>query len=129
MPIPNKPRPGGKLDEINRPGRPTFGFIVNWGLTNPYARPMWWGAVEAAEDAGCKSGRFRRYQHLCSPAQPLAVSMIQPGRLDGLILVNPTFTQLPQDVFSSVPIVNIGCPGRISSPRSWSITTTACVRP
>ena len=29
--------------------RPTFGFIVTWGLSNPYASPMWWGAVEAAE--------------------------------------------------------------------------------
>jgi signal transduction histidine kinase/DNA-binding LacI/PurR family transcriptional regulator/DNA-binding response OmpR family regulator len=90
--------------------RPTFGFVGNWGFTNPYSMPMWWGAVEAAEELDINLVNFGDI-NIYSPQQNHSLySLIRPDCLDGLILVNPTFHQVSRSFFSAVPIVNIGCP-------------------
>ena len=73
---------------------------------------MWWGAVEAAEDLDVNLINFGDINIYFPQRNRSLYPMIQPARLDGLILVNPTFTQLHKDFFSSVPIVNIGCTAR-----------------
>lgn len=96
--------PGGKTI----PRRPTFGFIVTWGLTNPYASPMWWGAVDAAEDLDVNLVGFGDINIYDLPRNRSLYSKIQPSSLDGVVLVNPTNPRLYREVFGPVPVVNIG---------------------
>ena len=105
--------PGSRTSRSEKPNpgsRPTFGFVGNWGFTNPYSMPMWWGAVEAAQELDANLVNFGNiyYPHI----NQSLYSLIHPDRLDGLILVNPTFHRVHKNFFSSVPIVNIGCPAR-----------------
>lgn len=112
MPTSIKRRPVDKLPVESHPIRPTFGFIGNWGLTNPYARPMWWGAVEAAQELDISLVNFGDINIYFPQRNRSLYSLVRPPRLDGLLLVNPTFHQVPKSFFSSTPIVNIGCPAK-----------------
>jgi signal transduction histidine kinase/DNA-binding LacI/PurR family transcriptional regulator/AraC-like DNA-binding protein/ActR/RegA family two-component response regulator len=94
-----------------RSTRPTFGFIVTWGFTNPYSSPMWWGAVDAAKKLDVNVVGFGDINIYYPERNRSLYAMINSGRLDGVILLHPSYPQLPQSVFNSVPIVNIGCSG------------------
>jgi signal transduction histidine kinase/DNA-binding LacI/PurR family transcriptional regulator/AraC-like DNA-binding protein/response regulator of citrate/malate metabolism len=98
------------LDGNSQHARPTFGFIVNWGLTNPYSSPMWWGAVEAAEALDVNLVGFGDINIYDLQRNRSLYWQIQPSTLDGLVLVNPTFPRLQNEMFGPVPVVNIGCP-------------------
>ncbi len=91
-------------------GRPTFGFIVNWGLSNPYSSPMWWGAAIAAETLDVNLIGFGDINIYDLARNPSLYRQIDPASLDGLVLVNAIYPRLPAGIFSSVPIVNIGYP-------------------
>ena len=103
-----------KVPEISKPGggflrkRPTFGFIVTWGLTNPYSSPMWWGAVEAAEELDVNLVGFGDINIYDLQRNRSLYRQIQPSTLDGLVLVNPNLPYLHREVFGPVPVVNIG---------------------
>ncbi len=73
---------------------------------------MWWGAVEAAEELDVNLVNFGDINIYYPHRNRSLYSLIRPDRLDGLVLVNPTFHQVHRNFFSSVPIVNIGCPAR-----------------
>jgi signal transduction histidine kinase/DNA-binding LacI/PurR family transcriptional regulator/CheY-like chemotaxis protein len=90
--------------------RPTFGFIVNWGFTNPYSSPMWWGAVEAAEALDVNLVGFGDINIYDLQRNRSLHQQIRMPTLDGLVLVNPTFPRLHREVFGPIPVVNIGCP-------------------
>lgn len=100
--------------EHNYPGgeflrhRPTFGFIVTWGLSNPYASPMWWGAVEAAEALDVNLVGFGDINIYDLQRNRSLYAQIQPSALDGVVLVNPTQPHLHREVFGPLPVVNIG---------------------
>jgi len=88
--------------------RPTFGFIVTWGLTNPYSSPMWWGAVEAAEALDVNLVGFGDINIYDLERNRSLYWQIQSATLDGLVLVNPTIPHLHREVFGPLPVVNIG---------------------
>jgi signal transduction histidine kinase/DNA-binding LacI/PurR family transcriptional regulator/AraC-like DNA-binding protein/DNA-binding LytR/AlgR family response regulator len=102
------------VPEISKPDgdfllkRPTFGFIVTWGLTNPYSSPMWWGAVKAAETLDVNLVGFGDINIYDLQRNRSLYSQIQPSTVDGLVLVNPTLPRLHREVFGPVPVVNIG---------------------
>ncbi|HTX91373.1 MAG TPA: hypothetical protein VMC09_09155, partial [Anaerolineales bacterium] len=50
MPKVKEPRMPVTEKAVDHRTRPAFGFIINWGVSNPYSSPMWWGAAEAAEE-------------------------------------------------------------------------------
>jgi signal transduction histidine kinase/DNA-binding LacI/PurR family transcriptional regulator/AraC-like DNA-binding protein/DNA-binding LytR/AlgR family response regulator len=102
---PRKSMPNGD----SRRKRPTFGFIVNWGLTNPISVPMWWGAVEVAKALDVNLIGFGDINIYDLTPNRSLYQQLQPSALDGLILVNPTFSRLQDVVFGSLPVVNIGC--------------------
>jgi signal transduction histidine kinase/DNA-binding LacI/PurR family transcriptional regulator/DNA-binding response OmpR family regulator len=104
--------PPSSLSKISRNrARPTFGFIVTWGFTNPYSSPMWWGAMEAAEKLDVSVVGFGDI-NIYSPERNRSLyTMITSERLDGVILLHPSLPQLPLSVFNSVPVINIGCSG------------------
>jgi signal transduction histidine kinase/DNA-binding LacI/PurR family transcriptional regulator/AraC-like DNA-binding protein/ActR/RegA family two-component response regulator len=103
--VPSKSKPNGDV----RRARPTFGFTFNWGLTNPYSGPMWWGAVEVAEELDVNLVGFGDINiYDLQPNRSLNRSL-HPSALDGLVLVNPTFPRFHPEVFGSLPVVNIGC--------------------
>jgi signal transduction histidine kinase/DNA-binding LacI/PurR family transcriptional regulator/AraC-like DNA-binding protein len=97
------------MNNPSSPDRPTFGFIMNWGLGNHYSVPMWWGAVEAAESLDVNLIGFSDINMYDLAPNRSLFRRLQPSILDGLILVNPSFTRLPDHVFGRFPIVNIGC--------------------
>jgi signal transduction histidine kinase/DNA-binding LacI/PurR family transcriptional regulator/CheY-like chemotaxis protein len=101
-----------KPEEDRHLKRPTFGFIGNWGFTNPYSGPMWLGAVEAAAELDVNLVNFGDINIYYPQQNRSLYTLIQPRRLDGLILVNPTFNQPDRNFFNSVPIVNVGCAGK-----------------
>ncbi len=92
--------------------RPTFGFLVTWGLSNPYSGPIWWGAVETAEALDVNLVGFGDVDLYDASRGRSLYQQIHPHTLDGVIVVNPTFADLRQDVFHGVPVVNIGVPVR-----------------
>jgi len=102
------------VPEISKPGgeflrsRPTFGFIVTWGLTNPYSSPMWWGAVEAAEALDVNLIGFGDINVYDLERNRSLYWQIHPSSLDGLVLVNPSLPHIHREVFGPVPVVNIG---------------------
>ncbi|HVM72301.1 MAG TPA: substrate-binding domain-containing protein [Anaerolineales bacterium] len=102
------------VPEVSKPGenppgkRPTFGFIVTWGLSNPYSSPMWWGAVEAARALDVNLVGFGDINVYDSQRNRSLYPMIQPSTLDGLVLVNPALPHIYREVFGPVPVVNIG---------------------
>jgi len=104
--VPKNSKPSGNSHRT----RPTFGFVVNWGLTNPYSGPMWWGAVEAAEALDVNLVGFGDINIYDLQRNRSLYWQIQPSTLDGLVLVNPTFPRLHREVFGPVPVVNIGFP-------------------
>ncbi len=95
-------RPAGPV----RRGRPTFAFIVSFGLSNAYSSPMWWGAVEAAEaldvnlvglaDVDIYDPQRRRGLHQFFQSEVFA----------GVVVVNPSFPDLG-GLFGAVPVANI----------------------
>jgi signal transduction histidine kinase/DNA-binding LacI/PurR family transcriptional regulator/AraC-like DNA-binding protein/ActR/RegA family two-component response regulator len=95
---------GGKILRT----RPTFGFVVTWGLTNPYSSPMWWGAVEAAEALDVNLVGFGDIDIYDLQRNRSLYWQIQPSTLDGLVLVNPNMPSVHREVFGPVPVVNIG---------------------
>ena len=103
-----------KVPEISKPGgdslriRPMFGFIVTWGLTNPYSSPMWWGAVDAAKALDVNLVGFGDINIYDLQRNRSLYRQIQPSTLDGLILVNPALPRLHREVFGPVPVVDIG---------------------
>ncbi len=109
--MPSKVRSSRMPEKGHDRPRPTFGFIVTWGFTNPYASPMWWGAVEAAEKLDVNVVGFGDLNIYYPDRNRSLYAMINSERLDGLILLHPSFPQIPRNVFNSVPIVNIGCAG------------------
>jgi len=108
------PRPKANLNNrpegASRRSRPTFGFIVNWGFTNPYTSPMWWGAVDAAEALDVNLIGFDINTYASRPNRSI-YSLIRSPRLDGLALVEPGFPQPAWETFGSIPVVNIGHSG------------------
>jgi signal transduction histidine kinase/DNA-binding LacI/PurR family transcriptional regulator/AraC-like DNA-binding protein/ActR/RegA family two-component response regulator len=88
--------------------RPTFGFLVNWGLTNPYSSPMWWGMVEVADALDVNLIGFGDINIYNPQLSRSLYWLIQPSTLDGLVVLNPTFPRLHPELFSTVPVVNIG---------------------
>jgi len=88
--------------------RPTFGFIVTWGLSNPYSGPIWWGAVEAAETLDVNLVGFGDVDIYDLSRNRSLQQQIRPPALDGIIVVNPTISNLPQELFGALPLVNIG---------------------
>jgi signal transduction histidine kinase/DNA-binding LacI/PurR family transcriptional regulator/AraC-like DNA-binding protein len=104
IPVPEINKPGGELLR----NRPTFGFIVTWGLTNPYTNPMWWGAVEAAEALDVNLVGFGDINIYDLQRNRSLYSQIQPSTLDGLVLVNPNLPHVHREVFGPLPVVNIG---------------------
>ncbi len=102
--VPEIIKPGG--DYLHK--RPTFGFIVTWGLTNPYSSPMWWGAVEAADAQDVNLVGYGDINIYDLQRNRSLYWQIQPSTLDGLVLVNPTLPHLHREVFGPVPVVNIG---------------------
>jgi len=90
--------------------RPTFGFIVTWGLSNPYSGPIWWGAVEAAKTLDVNLGGFGDVDIYDLSRNRSLQQQIRPPALDGIIVVNPTISNLPQELFGALPLVNIGLP-------------------
>ena len=111
MPLPIETNQSGLPEKNRSSARPTFGFIVTWGFTNPYASPMWWGAMEAAEKLDVNVVGFGDINIYNPDRNRSLYAMINSERLDGLILLHPSFPQLPRSVFNSAPIVNIGCSG------------------
>jgi len=110
MPAPtNRPKSRKPSGDSQRT-RPTFGFIVTWGLSNPYSSPMWWGAVEAAQTLGVNLVGFGDINIYDLQRNRSLYWQIQPSTLDGLVLVNPTLPHLHREVFGPVPVVNIGFP-------------------
>ncbi len=90
--------------------RPTFGFIVTWGLSNPYSGPIWWGAVEEAGVLDVNLIGFGDI-NIYDPSRHRSLyRQIQPATLDGVIIVNPTLSELYHEVFAPLPMVNIGIP-------------------
>ncbi len=112
MPSSIKQSSGERGADGSAPHRLTFGFIGNWGLTNPYARPMWWGAMEAAAELDINLVNFGDINIYLPQRNRSLYSLFRPPRLDGLVLVNPTFHQVRRNFFNSIPIVNIGCPAK-----------------
>ncbi|MGA2490280.1 MAG: substrate-binding domain-containing protein, partial [Anaerolineales bacterium] len=104
--IPDSNKSGGDFLRI----RPTFGFIANWGLTDPYSSPMWWGAVEAAEILDVNLVGFGDINIYDLQRNRSLYWKYQPSRLDGLVLVNAIFPRLQHELFGTVPVVNIGFP-------------------
>ncbi|MGB8214025.1 MAG: substrate-binding domain-containing protein [Anaerolineales bacterium] len=102
--VPRTAQPGGALLR----NRPTFGFIVTWGLTNPYSSPMWWGAVEAAEALDVNLVGFGDINVYDLPRNRSLYPQIKPATLDGVVLVNPALPAIHREVFGAVPVVNIG---------------------
>jgi signal transduction histidine kinase/DNA-binding LacI/PurR family transcriptional regulator/DNA-binding response OmpR family regulator len=111
MPTPIEPLKSNLPKSSRSKRRPTFGFIVTWGFTNPYSSPMWWGAVEAAEKLDVNVVGFGDINIYQPDRNRSLYGLINTERLDGVILLHPSFPQLPQNVFNSVPIINIGCSG------------------
>ncbi|MGB7538923.1 MAG: substrate-binding domain-containing protein [Anaerolineales bacterium] len=89
--------------------RPTFGFTFNWGLPNPYSGPMWWGAVEVAEALDVDLIGFGDLDIYDLQPNRSLYRQLNPSTLDGLVLVNPSYTRFPHDMFRSLPVINIGC--------------------
>ncbi len=104
MDVPESDKPSGGFLRT----RPTFGFIVTWGLTNPYSSPMWWGAVQAAEALDVNLVGFGDINIYDLQRNRSLYWQIQPSTIDGLVLVNPTLPHLLREVFGPVPVVNIG---------------------
>jgi len=108
MPPPATAPPSGKSIRDPRPARPTFGFLVNWGLTNPYSGQMWWGAVEAAEALDVNLIGFGDINIYDPVPNRTHYRQLKTPDLDGLVLVNPTLPLLRPEVFGDLPVVNIG---------------------
>jgi signal transduction histidine kinase/DNA-binding LacI/PurR family transcriptional regulator/CheY-like chemotaxis protein len=108
---PIKASPLHNTERFRSGARPTFGFIVTWGFTNPYASPMWWGAVEAAGKLDVDVIGFGDLNIYDQEHNRSLYAMINSRRLDGLIMLHPSFPQLPPRMFGSLPVVNIGCSG------------------
>lgn len=90
--------------------RPTFGFVVTWGLSNPYSGPIWWGAVETAEALDINLVGFGDID-IYNPSRGRSLyRLVHPMTLDGLIIVNPTLPNLRHDFPETLPLVNIGVP-------------------
>ena len=111
MPTPIEAQPGSLRKSMRRERRPTFGFIVTWGFTNPYSSPMWWGAVEAAGKLDVNVVGFGDINIYQPDRNRSLYRLINSERLDGVILLHPSLPQLSRSIFNTVPIVNIGCSG------------------
>ncbi len=109
MPPPMNTPENGNSSQDSRRARPTFGFTFNWGLTNPYSGPMWWGAVEVAEALDVNLVGFGDINIYDIQPNRSLYRQLHPSTLDGLVLVNPTFPRLNPELFGSLPVVNIGC--------------------
>ncbi|MBN1411763.1 MAG: substrate-binding domain-containing protein [Spirochaetales bacterium] len=99
-----------RLSGLNmvKSGRPTIGFIITWGLAdNDFSIPIWWGAMDAAEKLGVNLIGFGDADFYNQDIGPSVYPQLSPGNLDGIIIVNPTFPELPRKLFGSLPVINI----------------------
>ncbi len=89
--------------------RLTVGFHVAFALTNNYSGPMWLGALAAATEQDVNLICFSHLNLYDLSGNHSLYARVNAQNLDGLILINPSFPNLPREVFGPLPMVNISC--------------------